>query len=442
MLSASIDDSGRKKITDALGLAGSNFRTHIYNHKFSGATDSISGNELAAFANNALQFIEHSIRANKRADNLYHAYNLLSFENNGIKISHLSEMLEGQVAVLSSFLLTPQESLQVLDALRHSSLYRADQNSYILYPNKALPKFAERNTIPASLVEGSALLTALLRNNNRLVVDQDVRGAYHFNGNFKNAKDLNAALDNLANDYKPLVEKERQQVLQVFEEVFNHKEFTGRSGTFFAFEGLGSIYWHMVSKLSLAVQETCLRAIEQHADDDTVNRLVAHYYSVNDGIGVHKSPATYGAFPITPYSHTPMHKGAQQPGMTGQVKEDILARIGELGVKMKAGKLVFEPSLLHSSEFLQQETTATFIMADNSLKQIPLQPGSLAFTICQVPVIYKKATSGRIEVSYANGSQDSFYTNELNEAVSQKIVERTCEVDHLTVYIAENTLRQ
>jgi hypothetical protein len=441
MLSASINDADRKQITDALGQAGSNFRNQIYHNKFSGTTNLISGNELATFVHHALQFIEHSIRANRRADNLYHAYNLLSFENDGIKIAYLSEMLEGQVAVLSSFLLTPQESLQVLDALRQSALYREDQNSYILYPNKALPKFAERNTIPAALVEGSELLTALIRSRNKLVIDQDIKGAYHFNGNFKNANDLNAALDNLGSDYKPLVDKEIKLVLQAFEEVFNHKEFTGRSGTFFAFEGLGSIYWHMVSKLSLAVLETCERAMQQAADADTINRLVEHYYSINDGIGVHKSPANYGAFPITPYSHTPLHKGAQQPGMTGQVKEDILARIGELGVKQKAGKLVFEPGLLHGSEFLQHETNATFILADNSLKQMRLEPGSLAFTICQVPVIYKKATSSRIEVFYANGTQESFESAELSESVSRKIAERTCEVNNVTVFVAENMLR-
>ena len=33
------------------------------------------------------------------------------------------------------------ESLQVLDALRQSSLYRDDQNSYILYPNRKPGKF-------------------------------------------------------------------------------------------------------------------------------------------------------------------------------------------------------------------------------------------------------------------------------------------------------------
>ena len=53
------------------------------------------------------------------------------------------------------------------------------------------------------------------------------------------------------------------------------------------------------------------------------------------GIGAHKSPVNYGAFPSDPYSHTPAGKGAQQPGMTGQVKEDILSRFGELGLRVK-----------------------------------------------------------------------------------------------------------
>ena len=36
-----------------------------------------------------------------------------------------------------------------------------------------------------------------------------------------------------------------------------------------------------------------------------------------------KTVRSYGAFPSDPYSHTPAHAGAQQPGMTGQVKEDF-----------------------------------------------------------------------------------------------------------------------
>jgi hypothetical protein len=80
----------------------------------------------------------------------------------------------------------------------------------------------------------------------------------------------------------------------------------------------------MVSKLQLAVQEVCLQAIEKEESAEVIGKLLEHYYEINAGVGVHKSPSLYGAFPTDPYSHTPANRGAQQPGMTGQVKEDIL----------------------------------------------------------------------------------------------------------------------
>ena len=55
--------------------------------------------------------------------------------------------------------------------------------------------------------------------------------------------------------YAPFVEAEYEPIRTLFEETFHHDQFTGRSSTFFAYEGLGSVYWHMVSKLLLAAQE-------------------------------------------------------------------------------------------------------------------------------------------------------------------------------------------
>ena len=57
-----------------------------------------------------------------------------------------------------------------------------------------------------------------------------------------------------------LVAANREDVYDVFESVFHHQRFTGRSGSMYKFEGLGSIYWHMVSKLLLAVQESVLES--------------------------------------------------------------------------------------------------------------------------------------------------------------------------------------
>ena len=75
------------------------------------------------------------------SDGLYHAYNLMKVDGDGIVIRRLYEMLEGQVAVLSSGALSAQDSVALLDALRNSRLYRADQNSYVLYPDRKLPGF-------------------------------------------------------------------------------------------------------------------------------------------------------------------------------------------------------------------------------------------------------------------------------------------------------------
>ena len=105
--------------------------------------------------------------------------------------------------------------------------------------------------------------------------------------------------------------------------LFDHQSFTGRSGTFYKYEGLGCIYWHMVSKLLLAVAEVGARAEENNESAAIRKRLTGHYYAIHEGIGAHKSPYIYGAFPTDPYSHTPGNMGVQQPGMSGQVKEDI-----------------------------------------------------------------------------------------------------------------------
>ncbi len=442
LLDGAIHNQDRKKIMDVLGQAASEYRNQVYTSGFWGKkrTHSISG--LKDFTQVCIDFIDHSIKANQREDKLYHAYNLMAVQKDGVAISHLSEMLEGQVAIISSGFLKANETLEILDSLRQSALYRPDQSSYILYPNKNLPKFLEKNVLPKAMVEQSNLLKKLILDTNFTVINQDIKGDYHFNGNFHNASDLKSALEILKskNEYTAIVEKEADAVLQIFEDVFNHKAFTGRSGTFFGYEGLGSIYWHMVSKLHLAVQDVCLSAIENQENENVINQLVAHYNEIGWGIGVHKTPAVYGAFPTDPYSHTPQHRGAQQPGMTGQVKEDILVRIAELGVKINNGKLHFQPTILQKKEFIDQEQMANFIKIDGKPNTITLPKESLAFTFCQVPIIYKIATVNQIEVLYQNGSNNVIESPELGTEESAKLFERTGEISQVIVSINKDFL--
>jgi len=343
LLNTGFNDKQRKILTDLLGNAGNDFRNKVY-RGFSGKRTSVEKQYLIEFLITAQAYIDQSIAANKRSDKLYNAYNLLTISDNEFKIRYLYEMLEGQVSVLSSGKLTSEEALEVLDTMRSSKLYREDQESYILYPDKRLPWFLEKNIIPAEDVAQTPILSRLIEIDDTSVIARDARGQYHFNGTFRNAGFLKKALQKLSKDAIVKVsDDDIQSAMAVYEKIFDHQSFTGRSGTFYKYEGLGSIYWHMVSKLLLAIGENIEQAGIKGASAEILRRLAKHYYAVQKGIGVHKTPDQYGAFPIDPYSHTPRMAGVQQPGMTGQVKEDVISRFFELGLIDEKGTNIIRP---------------------------------------------------------------------------------------------------
>ncbi len=438
LLQKNISDKQRKLILDQLGIAGSNYRNQIYQYSFSGKKKSIASKDISSFINVTIKYLDHTIDTNVREDNMYHAYNLITIGNDKISITRLDEMLEGQVAALSSGYLSSDECLAVLDGMKESGLFREDQYSYLLYPNKDLPGFSNKNNIPAERVDASPLLTQMIKDGDKRIIDRDVNGNYHFNGDFKNASDLEQALNSLSatSDLDG-----GDEVLKIFEEVFNHKAFTGRSGTFFGYEGLGSIYWHMVSKLLLAVEECCLRAVEDGESDETIGRLLEHYYEINEGIGVHKSPELYGAFPTDPYSHTPLGKGVQQPGMTGQVKEDILSRMGELGVIVKNGYIQFNPFLLRVGEFLKEPAEFKYVDVNQNVKSISLIKNTMAFTYCQVPVIYNVSDKDAVEVKYLDGDSTILEGLSMTVNTSQHLFKRTGEIQSIKVDINKTHLK-
>lgn len=437
LLNGPINNKQRRAILDGVSQPASDYRTAIYDQSFSGEKQEINKRNLIEFIELTLNYLDHSINANKREDNMYHAYNLMTIEDNGdVSVSYLSEMLEGQVAVLSSGYLSSEQALEVMDGLKGSALFRPDQYSYILYPNKDLPGFEEKNIIPKDLVAKSELLQQLLKDDNHQIIVQDHTGAYHFNASFNNVNSLKKAFKNLSvSRYGALINKEQKQLEKTFETVFNHKAFTGRSGTFFGYEGLGSIYWHMVSKLLLAVQECSLKAVNEGASDVIIGKMLDHYYEIQAGIGAHKSPELYGAVPTDPYSHTPATKGAQQPGMTGQVKEDILSRFGELGIVVTHGLVSFKPSLLRKQEFLKQTQDFNYIDVNQTNQTLSVNAGSLAFTYCQVPIIYTMSKEEGIQVTFTDGNVKSFNQLELDSTTSSELFQRTKKIQYIEVNI-------
>ena len=279
-------------------------------------------------------------------------------------------------------------------------------------------------------------MSRLVADNDSSILSVDVNGVHHFNGSLRNSDSLAKALDALASSgYSDLVNAEKSKILHTYEEMFDHQSFTGRSGTFYEYEGLGSIYWHMVSKLLLAVEQVYFSAVEQNADPIIQDRLKHHYSEVKAGIGLYKSPKLYGAFPTDPYSHTPAGAGARQPGMTGQVKEDFIARMGELGIKVSQGAIEFDTHLVDRREILDTRKVFKYVSVDGEFQSLELQAGQLGFTLCQVPVVYTLSDHEKAVVSFENGDKKEFTGTLLDKQTSRSIFNRENTIKLIEVSI-------
>ncbi len=439
-----VDDRRRKEILDWLGFAFSDYRAAVYHHGFSGKAN-VNSAAIVELCRVGREYADHSMAANLQESGLYHSYNLVHLGDEGreMRVDHLPDMLEGQVAALSSGVLDPEHVLTIIEALYRSPLYRTDQNSFMLYPARELPGFLDKNSIPESDVAANPLLVALLEAGDSRIIESDAFGIARFAPSLTTRTALIEALDSLSADPKwtELVAAHRYTVDDLFEEVFDHKRFTGRSGSMYKYEGLGSIYWHMVSKLLLAVQEIFWQAKDGAEDDVLVADLAQAYYRVRAGLSSDKTPEQYGAFPMDPYSHTPGHMGAQQPGMTGQVKEEVLTRWGELGVRVQNGTINFDTSLLRGREFLQEERDWHFCDLTGSWQAIKLTPGSLGFTFCQVPIVYRLSDGpASIAVRSGDGTMEQIAGSALDRETSAAIFRRVGTVAMVEVSVPDSSL--
>jgi hypothetical protein len=422
---AAFDDTSRYRIVVELGRAGERHRQAVYSAA-AGPSVEAEVSSISELASVVLPVLDASIRGARRKDGLYDGYNVLEIEGETARVRHLYPMLEGQVAVISSGVLSPAESLGVLRALRASQLYRPDQRSYLLYPDIELPSLLERNTLPEPPpIRDPRLFT------------QDITGRWHFQSDLRNVGDVAARLDAVGADADP---DSRRGVLDLWERTFRHSQFTGRSRTFFMFEGLGSIYWHMVAKLLLAVQET-FEAVDAAREPDLAAALADAYDEIRDGLGFRKTAEEYGAFPADPYSHTPRHRKAQQPGMTGLVKEEILTRWGELGVRAAGGQVTFAPRLLHRVEFAPEPFDFEYVDLEGREMSWALPAGSLAFTWCGTPICYRLGPESGLTLETADGSTATITGDRISIELSQVLFARDGAIRRITVTVPETNLR-
>jgi len=416
-----LDDEARYATMSRLGRAGETHRRAVYT-KTLGEAVATPYAAIRSLLAGTIRLGRTTIRAHRRPDGLYGSYDILHIDGQRASVSGLGPMLEGQVAVLDSGLLDEHESIALLRALRESPLYRADQHSYLLYPDRAPEPFLARNTLLGEppLTEPSLFV-------------RDRVGDWHFQADLSTLRDVADRLATIGAE--PAT---RDAVKDLWRTTFNHDEFTGRSDRFFMFEGLGSIYWHMVAKLAVAVQWCFGRT----ADPVASATLADIYHDIRDGLGFRKDPANQGAFPTDPYSHTPKHLGAQQPGMTGQVKEQVIMRFGELGVEVREGCVRFQPRLVPAAELLDSSGQVTFAALDGSVTTLGLERGSLAFTYCQVPVVYREGDVASVEIEHIDGRVQHVDGTQLDRAQSASLLRREGAFRRLTVTVPSEWLHR
>ncbi len=438
-------DRDRKALVDQLGAAFSDYRLQVYRAGFSGVT-AVALDEVAELCRVALAHLDDTISAGRRSDGLYHSYNLIRFADDGsaASVENLYEMLEGQVAAIGSDVLSAEEQADLVDSLFASAMYRADQNSFTLYPPQPPPPFLEKNVVPADALAGNPLLGALIAAEDHSLIVVDTDGRFRFNADFANRGDVEEALDRLAGQdgWSDLVAANRGSTLDIYEHVFRHHSFTGRSGTMYGYEGIGSIYWHMVAKLLVALQESAVAAAASGASSATIDRLTDAYWRVRSGLGFNKSAQQFGAIPIDPYSHTPGHAGAQQPGMTGLVKEEILTRPLETGVQVENGEIRFSSLFLRQDELLAQPRTWRFHDVDLAPQTVELGAGSLGITVCQVPIVVSTTSEDPfVEVHLADGTTHRHAGSQIDRHTSAGVFGRTGEVAIIRGFVAAEAVR-
>ncbi len=367
-------EDSEKTLLDEMGERFSAYRTTVYKNGFSGKKK-VSAESLTAFLKQCELAINETITRNK--GELYTTYNLL---HSDFSISPMRGMLEGQSAVIGSGLLNEAETLNLLKNME-KPLLDTENGCHYLYPVQKTALFYTRNTINIDVKPDN------------MVIIQDVSGIKHFAPSITTQGKLEELLEK--SYYNKL---EKYAIIIEFERIFGHKSFTGRSQNMYKFEGIGCVYWHQNAKLTLAVLEVAQRASALKGD---VSKVYDTYRKLTNGFVFRKPSHICNAIPIEPYSHTSFNKKSEQPGMTGQVKESILMRRGELGVIVEDGAIKFNTAFVNPSEYQKS--------------------GKLSFSVCAVPVIYTKTGETSLVLELTDGTvltqENTILSKEMSEHI-------------------------
>ena len=118
--------------------------------------------------------------------------------------------------------------------------------------------------------------------------------------------------------------------------------------------------------------------------------------------------------------------------MTGQVKEEVITRLIELGVFVSSGYFVLILSSLESLSFSRKKTIKLFRYKWKTMSE-SLNAGELGFTYCQIPIVYHQSDSTTIRITFENGEVKKIDGDTIDDQISQLIFDKTGEVIKINV---------
>jgi hypothetical protein len=128
--------------------------------------------------------------------------------------------------------------------------------------------------------------------------------------------------------------------------------------------------------------------------------------------------------------------------MTGQVKEEVLSRFGELGLVVSDGTVRFEPRLLREREFGAAPQSFRFLDVAGAWQEIEVPAGALAFTWCQVPIVYRLVEGGTpaMTISLGDGSSRTHAGSSLPADLGAEIFQRSGRIRGLSLDVPRHLL--
>jgi hypothetical protein len=103
--------------------------------------------------------------------------------------------------------------------------------------------------------------------------------------------------------------------------------------------------------------------------------------------------------------------------------------------------LSFEPNMLRKEEFLENAKTFNYVNIEGEEKQLHLEKGTLAFTYCQIPIVYILTTENSLQVGLKNGKFLKTEGSVLNNPTTEKVFQRTGEITQINVSINKTMLK-